>query len=47
MIHPHLKVSRYELESKWCLDDICQAHSWLDALDDHLEAQRRKAERDG
>jgi len=36
LLHPQMKVTRTELETSWCIDDVCDAHNILDALDDHM-----------
>lgn len=34
-MHPHLRVTKTELERDWCVADVCEAHDVLDAVDDY------------
>lgn len=38
--HESLRVGLYEIENRWCLDDVVDAHDVLDEIDD---AHRRAA----
>ena len=43
LLHPQMKITKTELESEWCLDDVCEAHRILDAIDEITERERLKA----
>jgi len=37
----HMNTTLHEIDTYWCIDDVCDAHDMLDAIEDAIAVARR------